>query len=180
MHLSSRIDFSLVAPYTFDRCAWTPSSIHVRTPRNRTSWNRLLPQTIIILSGDKWWNWMKCDKPLDGKANSNMKVPSLDAIYHICSRLWEATGEQANSRYPIVKLFVKSVQEMKVNNLDEGADAARMNDNSDEHDNDDEMPKTLLAGKDSKQLSVLLTRRCSNNLETLEVSEDRWWKLEEV
>ena len=37
------------------------------------------------------------------------------------------------------------------------------------------MPKTLLAGKDSKQLSVMLTRRCSNNLETWEGSEDRLW-----
>ena len=118
---------------------------------------------------------MKCDKQLDGKANNNMKVLSPDSIYHICSRLWEATGEQTDSRYPIVKLFVKSVQDMKVNNLDVGADAARMNDNSDEHDDDNEMPKTLLAGKDSKQLSVMLTRRGSNNLETLEGSEDRWW-----
>ena len=64
---------------------------------------------------------------------------------------------------------------MKVNNLDVGADAARMNDNSDEYDDDDEMPKTLLAVKDSKQLSVMLTRRGRNNLETLEVSKDRWW-----
>ena len=52
-------------------------------------------------SRDKWWNWMKCDKPLDGKANSNMKVLSPDAIDHICSRLWEATGEQTESRYPL-------------------------------------------------------------------------------
>ena len=50
-----------------------------------------------------------------------------------------------------------------------------MNDNSDEHNDDDEMPKTLLAVKDSKQLSVMLTRRRRINLETLEVSEDRWW-----
>ena len=74
-----------------------------------------------------------------------------------------------------MKLFVKSVQDMKVNNFDEDADAAMMNDNSAEYYNDDEMPKTLLAGKDSKQLSVMLTRRGSNNLETWEVSEDRWW-----
>ena len=50
---------------------------------------------------------MKCDKPLDGKANSNMKVLCPDAIDHICSRLWEATREQTESRYTIVKLFVK-------------------------------------------------------------------------
>ena len=118
---------------------------------------------------------MKCDKPFDGKANNNMKVLSPDAIDHICSRLREATGEQTESRYSVVKLFVKSVQEMKEKNLDEDVDVARMNDNSDEYDDDDEMPKTLLAGKDSKQLSVMLTRRGSNNLETLEVSEDRWW-----
>ena len=63
-----------------------------------------------------------------------------------------------------------------MNNLDEDVDAARMNDNSGGYyDDDDEMPKTLLAGKDSKQLSVMLTRRGRNNLETLEVSEDRWW-----
>ena len=126
-------------------------------------------------SRDKWWNWMKCDKPLDGKANSNMKVLSPDTVDHISSRFWEATGGETESRYPIVKLFLKSVQDMKVNNLDEDVDAARMNDNSGEYYNDDEMPKTLLAGKDSKQLSVMLTRRGSNNLETLEVSEDRWW-----
>ena len=63
-------------------------------------------------SRDKWWNWMKCDKPLDGKANSNMKVLSPDAVDHICSRFWEATGEQTDSRYSIVKLFLKSVQDM--------------------------------------------------------------------
>ena len=109
------------------------------------------------------------------RRNNNMKVLSPDAIDHICSRLWGATGEQTDSRYSIVKLFVKSVQDMKEKNLDEDVDAARMNDNSGEHHNDDEMPKTLLAGKDSKQLSVMLTRRGSNNLETLEGSEDRWW-----
>ena len=44
---------------------------------------------------------MKCDKPLDGKASNNMKVLSPDATDHICSRLWEATGEQTESRYPL-------------------------------------------------------------------------------
>ena len=76
----------------------------------------------LVSSGDKWWNWMKCDKPLYGKANSNMKVLSPDAIDHICSRFWEATGEQTESRYSVVKLFVKSVQEMKEKNLDEDVD----------------------------------------------------------
>ena len=58
------------------------------------------------------------------QCDSNMKVLSPDAVDHICSRFWEATGEQTESRYTIVKLFVKSVQDMKVINLDEDVEAA--------------------------------------------------------
>ena len=44
------LTFSLVVSCTIDRCVWTPNRIGVRTPRNRTSCYRLLPETIIILS----------------------------------------------------------------------------------------------------------------------------------